>query len=116
MKICNCTLPTIHGADVCKNCANYNEYQPSDQFNENIAMIDRYFENITKTELLEDLKNAGMKSSERGVEVRWIQPTNEAKDDGEMYCGNCDEYIDNECWRYCPKCGVRLLIHGRDIF
>lgn len=50
------------------------------------------------------------------VEVRWIGPNNEAKDDAKMYCGNleCDEYL-SEDWNYCPYCGVKLLIHGRDV-
>ena len=50
-----------------------------------------------------------------GVEVNWDAPTNEAKDDAEMYCGNCDYHL-TEDWNYCPDCGVKLLIHGRDIY
>ena len=46
------------------------------------------------------------KAKEKGVEVIW--------DDEDMYCGNCDNYVyDDE--NYCKECGVKLLIHGRDM-
>jgi hypothetical protein len=53
---------------------------------------------------------------EESFAVRWEGHTNEAKDNAEMYCGNpeCDEYL-SEDYNYCPYCGVKLLIHGRDI-
>lgn len=56
-------------------------------------------------EELERLAEIG-KAKEEGVEVIW--------DDEDMYCGNCDNYIyDDE--NYCKECGVKLLIHGRDM-
>ena len=46
------------------------------------------------------------KAKEKGVEVIW--------DDENMYCGSCDNYVyDDE--NYCKECGVKLLIHGRDM-
>ena len=54
---------------------------------------------------LERLVEIG-KAKEKGVEVIW--------DDEDMYCGNCDNYVyDDE--NYCKECGVKLLIHGRDM-
>lgn len=54
---------------------------------------------------LERLAKIG-KEKEKGVEIIW--------DDEDMYCGNCDNYVyDDE--NYCKECGVKLLIHGRDV-
>lgn len=63
-------------------------------------------EEISKyIEELERLAEIG-KAKEEGVEVIW--------DDEDMYCGNCDNYVyDDE--NYCKECGVKLLIHGRDM-
>ena len=43
--------------------------------------------------------------------VRWEGPYNEAKDDAEMYCMECDENLDygGEDWNYCPNCGAKLI-------
>lgn len=48
---------------------------------------------------------------EISFEVKWEGPFNDAKDDAEAYCGNCSENINADDWSYCPKCGVKLLIH-----
>jgi hypothetical protein len=49
------------------------------------------------------------------VPVRWEGPFNEAKDDAETYCGMCDEYISDDDWKFCPKCGVELLRYDYEI-
>ena len=56
-------------------------------------------------EELECLAEIGRKK-EKGIEVIW--------DDEDMYCGSCDNYV-YEDENYCKQCGVKLLIHGRDI-
>ena len=45
------------------------------------------------------------------VTVRWEGPFNEAKDDAEMYCLECDYNLDYgaEDWNYCPDCGAKLI-------
>ena len=63
-------------------------------------------EGISKCiEELERLAEIG-KAKEEGVEVIW--------DDEDMYCGSCDNYV-YEDENYCKQCGVKLLIHGRDM-
>lgn len=49
-------------------------------------------------------------TSNDGFVVRMTEPTNEAKDDSESYCGCCDDYLDNDDWHYCPSCGVKLIM------
>lgn len=56
-------------------------------------------------EELERLARIG-EEKEKGVEVIW--------DDEDIYCGICDNYV-YEDENYCKECGVKLLIHGRDI-
>jgi predicted RNA-binding Zn-ribbon protein involved in translation (DUF1610 family) len=43
--------------------------------------------------------------------VRWEGPFNDAKDDAETYCGECDYNLDEgaEDWRFCPMCGLELV-------
>lgn len=46
--------------------------------------------------------------------VQFDGPYNDAKDDAEAYCGNCDEDLSagDDHWKYCPMCGIKLLWPG----
>lgn len=47
--------------------------------------------------------------------VRWTPPTNDAKDDAECYCPDCDYYIENEDWKFCPMCGIGIALYEHDL-
>ena len=61
-------------------------------------------------EIMEINKKLSLSKSEK-VTVRWEGPFNEAKDDAEMYCVECDYCLDygGEDWNYCPVCGIKLI-------
>lgn len=46
-----------------------------------------------------------------GFVVRHEPATNESKDNSEDYCGNpnCDKYIEDSDWEFCPFCGCKFL-------
>ena len=50
--------------------------------------------------------------------VRWEGPWNDAKDDAETYCGDCDYSLDEgaEDWNYCPMCGLKLVYGDEFIY
>lgn len=41
-------------------------------------------------------------------EPSWEGPTNDAKDDAEAYCPECDYYLKDDTL-YCPDCGQKIL-------
>lgn len=47
--------------------------------------------------------------------VEWTHYTNEAKDDAEPYCGECDAALEEE-WQYCPFCGIELEWEGERLY
>lgn len=54
---------------------------------------------------LERLAGIG-RDVESGVDITW--------DEEDMFCGKCGNYVyDDE--NYCKECGVKILVHGRDI-
>lgn len=69
---------------------------------------------------IEELKSPNEDSEKltliEACNVRWEGPWNDAKDDAETYCGDCDYPLDEgaEDWNYCPMCGLKLIY--RDIF
>lgn len=75
MRACNCTLPTVYGQDVCKNCGANTEVNMN-KLNELKQIIDDYFKNITPEQLKEDLIRNGMK-----VAPVKYQPTTMPKED-----------------------------------
>jgi predicted RNA-binding Zn-ribbon protein involved in translation (DUF1610 family) len=48
--------------------------------------------------------------------VRWEEATNQAKDNAEAYCGECDYSLSEgeEEWSYCPNCGIFIIWHRED--
>ena len=71
--------------------------------------IETDFEEV-KNPIKEIFKNNSVRLVEK-CNVRWECHLNEAKDDAEMYCGDCDYNLDYgaEDWNYCPNCGLKLV-------
>ena len=76
--------------------------------------IDKLIENWVIEEILPD--GSEKLTLIEPCNVRWEGPFNDAKDDAETYCGDCDYNLDEgaEDWNYCPMCGLKLVY--RDVF
>lgn len=69
-----------------------------------VRLVEKFNEEIKNKTILRHI----------GTAVVWSEFSNEAKDDAVAYCGICDFKVDGD-WNFCPDCGEKLLIHGRDI-
>lgn len=98
-----------HGMDVQTSCFLCNtDFEP----NEKLGLL---FNGNQENQLCCSKCSEELVQPKGEQEVIWDGPYNDAKDDAEAYCGLCDTRIDDDNWSFCPCCGARILLHGRDI-
>lgn len=82
-------------------CLNYDSNEICDHIHQEVW---KHFMDI------EDVAGAADSINEDGLPIIW----DGLDEDAIPYCGGCDSEI-NEDWTYCPSCGIKILMHGRDI-